>query len=108
MTEDAIRHYEKIGLLPPIRRKANGHRAFAAADLEVMELITCLKKTGMTLEEMKSYVHFPFKDAIGSNAEMLATFQQYRQKITAQIADLQRILQFIDDKLDNRQSLLKQ
>lgn len=31
-----------------------------------MELITCLKKTGMSLEDMKAYVHLPFKENISS------------------------------------------
>ncbi|WP_046233039.1 MerR family transcriptional regulator [Paenibacillus algorifonticola] len=107
LTEDAIRYYEKIGLLPPIKRKDNGHRLFDLEDIEVMELITCLKKTGMPLEEMKAYIQLPFKENISAVPELKATFQEYRQKITAQISDLQRILQFIDFKLDNDQSLLK-
>ncbi len=32
MTEDAVRYYEKIGLLPPVKRKANGHRVFSEDD----------------------------------------------------------------------------
>ena len=72
-----------------------------------MELITCLKKTGMSLEDMKAYVHLPFKENIQSVPELNAMLQNYRQKITDQISDLQRILRFIDDKLIHNQSLLK-
>lgn len=71
-----------------------------------MELITCLKKTGMSLEDMKAYVHLPFKENIQSVPELNAMLQNYRQKITGQISDLQRILRFIDDKLNQNQSLL--
>lgn len=47
LTEDAIRYYEKIGLLPSPKRKDNRHRVYHIEDAEMMELITCLKKTGM-------------------------------------------------------------
>lgn len=106
LTEDAIRYYEKIGLLPPPQRKDNGHRVYHTEDAEIMELIICLKKTGMPLEDMKAYVHFPFKENIQSVPELYAMLQNYRQKITNQISDLQRILRFIDDKLNHNQSLL--
>ncbi|MBU5348704.1 MerR family transcriptional regulator [Paenibacillus lautus] len=106
LTEDAIRHYEKIGLLPPPKRKDNGHRVYHIEDAEIMELITCLKKTGMSLEDMKAYVHLPFKENIQSVPELNAMLRDYRLKITDQISDLQRILQFIDDKLNHNQSLL--
>ncbi|VTR50513.1 MerR family transcriptional regulator [Actinobacillus pleuropneumoniae] len=106
LTEDAIRYYEKIGLLPSPKRKENGHRVYHIEDAEIMELITCLKKTGMSLEDMKAYVHLPFKENIQSVPELNAMLQNYRQKITGQISDLQRILRFIDDKLSRNQSLL--
>ncbi|MGE7825512.1 MerR family transcriptional regulator [Paenibacillus sp. NPDC093718] len=106
LTEDAIRHYEKIGLLPPPKRKDNGHRVYHIEDAEIMELIICLKKTGMSLEDMKAYVHLPFKENIQSVPELNAMLQNYRQKITDQISDLKRILRFIDDKLIHNQSLL--
>ncbi|MCI1774482.1 MAG: MerR family transcriptional regulator [Paenibacillus lautus] len=106
LTEDAIRYYEKIGLLPSPKRKENGHRVYHIEDAEIMELITCLKKTGMSLENMKAYVHLPFKENIQSVPELNAMLQNYSQKITGQISELQRILRFIDDKLSRNQSLL--
>lgn len=106
LTEDALRYYEKIGLLPPAKRKKNGHRVYQATDTDIMELITCLKKTGMTLEEMKIYVPLSFKEEITKVPELHAMFVEYRQKIQRQVDELQRVLQFIDHKLSNNQSLL--
>lgn len=44
ITEDTIRYYEKIGLLPRAQRKGNSHRVYSDGDIETMKLITCLKK----------------------------------------------------------------
>ncbi|MDP4097231.1 MerR family transcriptional regulator [Paenibacillus sp. P96] len=107
LTEDAIRHYEKIGLISPPSRKPNGHRVYYSKDIERMELIQCLKQTNMSLEEMKVYLTFPFREAIKSVPELNAKLQEYRKKITDQIADLERILKFIDHKVVHNQSLLR-
>lgn len=106
LTADALRYYEKIGLLPSVKRKKNGHRIYHLEDIKVMELIICLKKTGMSLEDMKTYVPLSFTEDITSVPEVHAKFLQYRQKIQQQVDDLHRILQLIDYKLNNHQSLL--
>lgn len=106
LTEDALRYYEKIGLLPSVKRKKNSHRIYHLEDIKVMELIICLKKTGMSLEDMKTYVPLSFTENITSVPEVHAKFLQYRQKIQQQADDLHRILQLIDYKLNNNQSLL--
>ncbi|MBE0336117.1 MerR family transcriptional regulator [Paenibacillus sp. 23TSA30-6] len=106
LTEDALRYYEKIGLLPPSKRNKNGHRVYSIEDTEVMKLIICLKKTGMSLEDMKAYVPLSYKEDVTSVPEVNALLQSYRQKVIGQIADLQRIVGFIDHKLNNQQSLL--
>ncbi|WAH39439.1 MerR family DNA-binding transcriptional regulator [Alicyclobacillus dauci] len=55
LSEDTIRFYEKIGLLPYADRKANGHRTYSKHQLEGMVFLTRLKATGITLKEMKQY-----------------------------------------------------
>ena len=105
LTEDAIRYYEKIGLLPYAKRKENGHRIYYHEDTEQMEIIICLKKTGMSLEEMKHVVQHPLKENISSVPELKRFLLEYKQKINSQIKDLQRILEFIDLKLENDTSL---
>jgi DNA-binding transcriptional MerR regulator len=42
ITEDTIRYYEKIGLLPRAQRKGNSHSIYGDNDIETMKLITCL------------------------------------------------------------------
>jgi DNA-binding transcriptional MerR regulator len=107
LTLDALRYYEKIGLLPPAKRKENGHRFYHSEDMEVMELIICLKKIGVSLEDMKAYIPLSYKEDITSVPELHAKFLEYRQKIQAQVDEWQNVLKVIDYKLANNQSLLK-
>ena len=54
-TPDTLRFYEKAGLLPAIRRNA-GRRAYTDADRYAISIVTCLKDTGMPLEEIRRYM----------------------------------------------------
>lgn len=36
LTDDAIRYYEKIGLLPYVKRQQNGHRIYDEEDTEII------------------------------------------------------------------------
>ncbi len=51
-----LRYYDKLGLLPGIRRDANGVRRFTDSDLEWLDLICCLKSAGMPLRQIKTFV----------------------------------------------------
>lgn len=44
VSEDTLRYYEKIGLLPPVGRKNNGHRIYNSSHMETLRMILCLKK----------------------------------------------------------------
>lgn len=54
-SEDTLRYYEREGLLPGIARKG-GRRLYTDANLRAVGLIDCLKKTGMTLADIREYV----------------------------------------------------
>lgn len=107
LTEDAIRYYEKIGLLPYAKRKRNGHRIYDEEDIELMDLIICLKKTGMSLNEMKNFLQYPVKYKLSSVPELKRTLLEYKEKVMNQIHDLQRIVEFIDSKLENDETLFR-
>jgi len=51
-----LRYYEKEGLLPNVNRSEGGIRRFSDDDLEALELICCLKSTGMPIKKIKEFV----------------------------------------------------
>jgi len=102
LSEDTIRYYEKIGLLPRAERKANRHRVYHPEDIHTMKLITCLKKTGMSLEEMKPYLQMSMDSDLADFPEEREMLVNHRKKVEAQIASLQQVVDFIDEKLHKR------
>lgn len=100
ITEDTIRYYEKIGLLPRAQRKGNSHRIYSGHDIETMKLITCLKKTGMSLDEMRPYLDLSLDSNLSEFPELHERILNHKQKILDQIASLQQIVDLIDSKID--------
>lgn len=99
ITEDTIRYYEKIALLPRAKRKENGHRVYRKEDLDTIRLVNCLKKTGMPLDEMRPFLKVSSDADPADYPELVEQMVQHRANIVEQIASLQQVVDFIDLKL---------
>ncbi|WP_068785690.1 MerR family transcriptional regulator [Paenibacillus phocaensis] len=98
-TEDTLRYYEKIKLLPRAERKENGHRVYYKEDLDTIRLVNCLKKTGMPLDEMRPFLKVSVDTDPGEYPELVEKMVRHRADIVEQIASLQQVVDFIDLKL---------
>ena len=96
ISEDTIRYYEKIALLPRADRKENGHRAYKQEDIDAIRLIACLKKTGMPLEEMRPFLAVSVDSDPAEYPELVEHLRNHRDTIIAQIASLQQVVVFIE------------
>ncbi|TRZ40483.1 MerR family transcriptional regulator [Niallia circulans] len=94
---DTIRYYEKAGLLPNIKRLPNKHRVFTQPNIERLQMITCMKKANLSLDEIKLYLDIA--ETNNMSPEMLAGMHQHKEKVKNQMAQLQTVLDFIDEKL---------
>ena len=56
MTYEALKFYCNQGLVPNVKRDKNNYRVFDEHDIEWIKGLTCLKRCGMSLEDMKLYV----------------------------------------------------
>jgi len=101
LTEDTIRYYERIGLLPRAMRKVNTHRIYGDGDLRTMKLLVCLRKTGLPLEEIKPFLHVALEPHEPAEyPELYERMVEHRNSIEKQIADLQQVIALIDSKLN--------
>lgn len=99
LTPHTLRYYEKEGLLPFVDRSESGNRDFKEKDLELLELICCLKNTGMPIKQIKEYIQLCLKgdNTIDVRREI---FIKHREEVISQIAELQRNLDKINYKIN--------
>ncbi|WP_260869399.1 MerR family transcriptional regulator [Paenibacillus sp. Y412MC10] len=101
LSEDTIRYYEKIKLLPPPDRKDNGHRVYRRKDIHTIKLISCLKKTGISLEAMRPFLKASGNPDPAEYIELTQTLKSHREQIVEQISSLQQLVDFIDVRLED-------
>ncbi|MFB9328749.1 MerR family transcriptional regulator [Paenibacillus aurantiacus] len=107
---DTLRYYEKIGLSRPPERGPGGLRAYSEEDVRLLASLHCLKKTGLSLEEMKAFlqegrcfanVPLPLsaedREVITSRAQILT---EHLVRMEAQHAALANIIGQTREKLD--------
>ena len=66
-----LRYYDKEGLLPFVERSPGGMRLFQEKDYEWLQVIECLKKTGMPLKDIRVYVDMAMRgDSTSSSGRL--------------------------------------
>lgn len=92
-----LRYYDKKGLLPSLKRDRNNIRIFTDNDYHNLRLINCLKKSGLSIKDIKNFIDV---SAQGDSAltERLAIFLRRRELLQKELADLQEVLSVIEYK----------
>jgi DNA-binding transcriptional MerR regulator len=96
---DTLRYYERIGLLPKIRRTAAGRRVFSEIDLKWLELLRCLRDTGMPIADMLQFVWL-MNGGAATATERAQVLAAHHQRVEDQIIRLQSHLEQIRRKID--------
>lgn len=94
-----LRYYDKKGLLPLIERTNSNIRIFSDMDVRWLNMIECLKNTGMELKEIKTFFEWCEKgdSTIEKRCEM---FLERKRETERQIAILQKSLDLINYKCE--------
>lgn len=98
ISADTLRYYERIGVIPSVRRTVHGVRDYDEIHLEWIQSILKLKASGMTLEMIIEYVRLANvgDSTIEARKQLL---EEEQERITAKIEELQDRLATINLKI---------
>ena len=82
-----LRYYDKEGLLPSVERTSGGIRMFKDDDIEWLRIIDCLKKSGMSIRDIREYIALVAQGDSTIN-ERLQLFYRQREILKAQMREL--------------------
>lgn len=101
-----LRYYEKEELLPNIHRTSNGARVYSDVDLEWLQLICCMRATGMSISYIKDYVDLCRQgdDTISERREIIV---KQKEIIENHIKEYNKLLRLVNKKLDHYDTLTK-
>ena len=97
MTYETLKFYCNQGLVPNVKRDEHNYRVFYDRDVAWIESLGCLKRCGMSIQEMKDYVALCFQGEV-SIPERKALLEQKRGQLLAHIRELEDAVRYIDWK----------
>ncbi len=97
MTYQALKFYCNEGLVPNVKRDKNNRHVFDERNLKWIKDLVCLKKCGMSIQEMKAYLDLCLQgpSTIPQRKEMLA---QKQNALRNSIQELEDSVAYIDWK----------
>ncbi len=97
MTYETLKFYCNQGLVPHVKRDAGNRRVFDERDVAWIESLGCLKRCGLSIQEMRHYVQLCLQGE-ASIPERKKILAQKRQALVEQIAQLQGAVAYVDQK----------
>ena len=99
LTADTLRYYERIGLIPPVKRSSSGMRDHDEKDRNCVEFIKCMRGVGIPVEMLIEYVAM-FRLGKETIAARKALLVEQRQQLADKIVAMQAVLERLDMKID--------
>ncbi|MGI1818755.1 MerR family transcriptional regulator [Lactobacillus johnsonii] len=93
-----LRYYDKHGLLPFVDRNEKGQRSFKDNDLNFLEVISCMKKCGMTIKEIRHFIDLCMQGD-KTLIDRYDLLEKEESSVVKQIAELQKQLDFLHYKM---------
>jgi DNA-binding transcriptional MerR regulator len=98
ISEDTLRYYERVGLIPPVNRSDNGIRDYSDVDLKRVEFIKCMRSAGLPIEVLIEYVRLVQQGdhTIEARKDIL---KKQRELLATRMKEIQKTLDLLDYKI---------
>ncbi|MEZ0537935.1 MerR family transcriptional regulator [Caldicellulosiruptoraceae bacterium PP1] len=98
ISQDTLRYYERIGLIPHVNRNKSGIRDFTEEDCKWVEFIKCMRNAGLPIETLIEYVTLfqQGDETIEARKELLI---EQRKELAKRIEEMQKTLERLDNKI---------
>jgi DNA-binding transcriptional MerR regulator len=88
VSDQAVRLYERLGLLEPVGRTAKGYRLYDASSVETVRFIKQAQRSGFILEEIKVLLHTDIRDEHACD-EMKTLLDRKLHALTERLVEFQ-------------------
>jgi DNA-binding transcriptional MerR regulator len=98
ISQDTLRYYERIGLIPHVNRNKSGIRDFTEKDCRWVEFIKCMRSAGLPIEVLIEYVGLfqQGDETIEARKDLLI---EERKQLIARMEDMKQTLERLDYKI---------
>lgn len=99
LSQDTLRYYERIGLIPEVNRNKSGIRDYTEEDCRWVEFIKCMRSAGLPIEVLIEYVTLfqQGNETIDARKELL---KEQRAQLVQKMEDMKKTLERLDYKIE--------
>ena len=98
ISQDTLRYYERIGMIPEISRTPGGIRNYQESDLGWVELAICMRSAGLPIEALIEYVKL-YQQGDATFAARLQLLQEQRENLEEQKTQLEKAINKLNYKM---------
>ena len=95
---ETLRYWERAGLLAPVGRDGGYRRRYRAGDLGFLDVIRCLRLTGMPVRGVRAFSDLA-RLGPATTGDRLDLLREHRAAVVAAIDEQRRALSVIDAKI---------
>ena len=99
ISSDTLRYYEKIGLIPPVKRTSGNIRDYGETDLNWIEFIKCMKSAGLSIEVLIEYVQLFMQGDKTIDARKKILLEQKKQ-LVIKMDEMKKTLDKLNYKIE--------
>ena len=100
LSQDTLRYYERIGLIPTVNRGKGGIRDYTEEDCRWVEFIKCMRSAGLPIEVLIEYVGL-FLQGDGTIETRKELLIEQRKQLIARIEDMKNTLERLNYKIES-------
>lgn len=103
LSQDTLRYYERIGLIPAVNRNKSGIRDYNEEDCRWIEFIKCMRAAGLPIEVLIEYVSL-FQRGYETIDERKELLKEQRTLLAQKMEDMKKTLERLDYKIERYES----
>ncbi len=98
ISQDTLRYYERIGVIPPVHRSESGVRDYTEEDCGWVELAGCMRGAGLPLLALAEYVRLSQKgdETIPERRKLLI---KQKEQLSVQLKAIQNTMERLGYKI---------
>jgi DNA-binding transcriptional MerR regulator len=99
MTPDALRYYERLGVIAPVRRTTGGYRVYTGETIDRLRFIKQAQLHGLTLAEIRELLQVDTRAGVGRCRRVQKLLQKKLAELDTRLTQLQDFRQSLADYL---------
>jgi len=105
VSNDTLRYYERIGLIPRVNRNTSGNRNYTEENCRWVEFVICMRSAGLPIEALIEYVNL-FQQGDDTSEARKEILLEQRKHLITRMEIMQKTLERMNHKIERYEQII--